>query len=710
MLFSKIYVINLKRRTDRRAQVEETLKAANIPETIEIEYVEAIDGQALPPADTYNVIEGFTDPGTDRVITKGEVGCALSHQMIFEKAYKEMSDDENILILEDDLAIDPFFMETIEQVEIEAKEIDFDFIYLGRKKVNNGVEEEQVSPILVKPSYSYWTSSILYSKKGLKKILDLDFKNNICTPDEFIPMLLNQGQPQIKKHFGPQDFIGLATSYNLISQYAESFATSDTEHSRPFKEAVIDKNEFIALAIGTDYNDGMKRLEKSFKKFGYPYELLGVGEKWSGGDDIINYPGAGQKINILKTRLQEIVQAGNNPLVLMLDGYDTIVLRSVFNLIDTYKEIGAKVLFGAEKTCWPDSNLSTAYPETTSDWKYLNSGQFMGRAQDILNILDEEVQDSDDDQLYYTKKFLSDNYSIGLDYHCQVFQTFGDTEVELFINKGFAELHNVVTTTKPTIAHGNGPIDSKYYFNYACNFISGNFRECFGYLQFNEEQPLDIYNTRILISVFDISSDPEHIYQCLDSLRFIDYPHENLSIAIYTNNQASKRGVSRYLAQGDFANYESIMLIQPSFFGGTDSWLRTKNLKLAKDFDYNFCINSNVYLDKPDIFAELINHNKLIVGAQLSQKNFNLRPNHTVEDDLIFNREYTGLWAVSYVDACYMIDCSQIDKIKTFFEDNHEPGTGVEYTFCYNLVAKGYIPYITNIAEAYGEIIANEHN
>ena len=701
MLFSKIYVINLARRKDRRAQVEEALNNANIPDTVSIEYIEAVDGQALPPDDTYNIIEGFTDPATDRVITTGEIGCSLSHQFVFEKAYAEMGDSDNILILEDDLSIDPYFMDEVEQLEKEVSNIDFDFIYLGRKKVNENAQEEKVSNLLVKPSYSYWTSSILYSKKGIKKILDLDWKNNICVADEFIPMLLNQGQPNIKEYFGPQDFIGLATSRNLISQYAESFTTSDTEHSRPYKEAVVDKTDFIALAIGTDYNDGMKRLEKSFKKFGYPYELLGVGEDWFGGDEIINYPGAGQKINILKKRLQEIVSEGNNPIILMLDGYDTIVLSSVLTLIKKYKELGVKVLFGAEKTCWPDTSLAPDYPETSSDWKYLNSGQFIGRAQDILNILDEEVKDSDDDQFYYSKKFLTGDYGIGLDYNCEVFQTFGDTEIELYLNKSFAELHNTVTSTQPCIAHGNGPIDSKYYFNYACNFISGNFREAFGYLQFNEESELDVKNTRILISVFDTSPNPEHIYQCLDSLRFLDYPHENLGIAIYTNNETRKRGISRYLAQGDFANYESIMLIQR----GDDNWLRTKNLKLAKDFDYNFNINSNVYLDKRDIFFELIGHDKLMVGAQLSQKNFTLRPQHTEEDDLIFGRNYKGLWAVSYLDACYMLDCSQINKIETFFEDNNEPGTHAEATFCYNLVAKGYIPYITNIEEKYGEII-----
>ena len=166
MLFSKIYVINLARRKDRRTQVEETLKSVNIPDTIPIEYIEAVDGQALPPDNTYNIIENFTDPASGRIMTKGEIGCSLSHQLVFEKAYKEMNDSENILILEDDLVIDPYFLDEVNQVEIQSKKIDFDFIYLGRKKVNEDMHEEKISDILVKPNYSYWTSSILYSKKA----------------------------------------------------------------------------------------------------------------------------------------------------------------------------------------------------------------------------------------------------------------------------------------------------------------------------------------------------------------------------------------------------------------------------------------------------------------------------------------------------------------------------------------------------------------
>lgn len=701
MLFEKIYVVNLVRRRDRRVQVEKTINDLNLPDSISIEFIDAVDGQALPDRSTYDIIQAFSDPASGRILTNGEIGCALSHQTIWEKAYNEIDEGENILILEDDIVIEPNFWESIQEIDFQSKHIDFDVLYLGRKKVNRESIDEYVSPLLVKPAYSYWTSSIVYSKKGIKKILDLNYRYNICPADEFIPALMRKGQPQIVEHFNVQEpFTILATQYNLINQTPESFNTSDTEFSKPFEGSIIDKNDFRVLSIGTDYNDGMKRLEKSLIRFGYNYELLGIGDKWNGGDEIINYPGAGQKVNILKRRLKEIIEAGENPLILFLDGYDTMVLKSSFEFVKRFESLGHKIIFGAEKSCWPDGNLADSYPHVPLPWRYLNSGQFVGRAKDLWEIIQDEIKDSDDDQLYYTHKFLSNNYDIQLDYNCNLFQCMGLSEPELSFNKSYGSLYNNLTQTEPIVAHGNGNIDAKYYFNYISNFIGSNFREAFGYLHFNETKEINVWDNRILISVFDESDDPEHIYQCLDSLRFIDYPHEKLGIAIYSFHADRKRGISRYLAQGDFANYESIMLIQ----NGDDRFLRTKNLKLAKDFNYNFCINSNVYLDKRDIFFELINHDRLIVGAQLNQPNFRLRNMPTEEQTLIFNREYQGLWAVSYLDSCYMIDCTQINKIENFFYENYN-SLGANEAFCYNLVAKGYIPYITNINEGYGEVI-----
>ena len=51
----------------------------------------------------------------------------------------------------------------------------------------------------------------------------------------------------------------------------------------------------------------MKRLETSLRRFGYPYKILGLGETWYGGDDILHNPGAGQKVNILRTELESII-------------------------------------------------------------------------------------------------------------------------------------------------------------------------------------------------------------------------------------------------------------------------------------------------------------------------------------------------------------------------------------------------------------------
>lgn len=719
LLFTKIYVINLVRRSDRKEALLKEFKKLNLPSEISVTFITAVDGEELPAKiDTegninYRVIPDFLDPSSGRTQTKGEIGCALSHHKTWERAYKELGDKESCLILEDDVYFQPNFWSKVEEISKEAQKIKYDLLYLGRIKVNKAARERTLGMDLLEPSYSYWCSSIVYTKRGLEKILSHDYLHRITPADEFIPALMNAGQPHVINSLKKApDLTGVTVRHNLINQRYEQFHQSDTELSPPFLGNIINPDEFKVLTVGTDYNDGLRRLETSLRRFGYAYEILGLGQPWYGGDDILNHPGAGQKVNILRTKLKEIVEAGINPLILFLDGYDTIVLKASSIIREEYELMGHKILFGAEKTCWPDPKLAPKYPKTSSEWKYLNSGQFIGYAKDLLNLIEDGIEDAGDDQYYYSEKFLEGKHGIGLDYNCQIFQC-SLSDVDLEVDISYASLKNIKTGSYPIVAHGNGGADSKYYFNYICNFVSGNFRESYGYLHFNEKVEVDVWNTRILISVFDTSKNPEHIYSCLDALRFLEYPKECLAISIYSYDNSRKKGIVRYLAQGDFTDYESIFIIQNDLKNkvNDDRWLRTKNLKLAEDFDYNLCIDSTFYLDKKDIITELIAHGKTIIGPLTSKSaNFWLRVNkagwqmNTEYDNSIIKNQFKGVWAVAYLDTCYLIDCKEIEHLKDFFNEsfNIERGTGM--AFCYNLVAKGYVPYMVNINEGYGEI------
>lgn len=52
---------------------------------------------------------GYVDPYSKRPMTLGEIGCFLSHYYIWQKMVE--SNEQEVLILEDDIKFEPYFKE-----------------------------------------------------------------------------------------------------------------------------------------------------------------------------------------------------------------------------------------------------------------------------------------------------------------------------------------------------------------------------------------------------------------------------------------------------------------------------------------------------------------------------------------------------------------------------------------------------------------------
>ena len=195
-----------------------------------------------------------------------------------------------------------------------------------------------------------------------------------------------------------------------------------------------------------------------------------MNDTWNGGN-MDKYPGGGQKINLLKKELHTWdTEKLKNTLLLFSDSYDVINLSSESEIIQKYNRISKmSILFSAEKICWPDKTLKKYYPIASSDYKYLNSGGFIGNAYDILDLLHMKINDNDDDQLYFTKIFLFDNKDtnnvpkIKLDYNCEIFQTLNGSSIQdnIYIHKNRIQNNN--NSTIPSIIHGNGSSKEIFY-------------------------------------------------------------------------------------------------------------------------------------------------------------------------------------------------------------------------------------------------------
>jgi hypothetical protein len=244
------------------------------------------------------------------------------------------------------------------------------------------------------------------------------------------------------------------------------------KHDTFILKSIQNKSNFIVLSVASDTNHkGLQYFLKSLNQYDISYKLLGLNDTWNGGN-MDKYPGGGQKINLLKEELYTWdTEKLKNTLLLFSDSYDVINVSSESEIIQKYNRISKKkksILFSAEKYCWPDQNLQKYYPTINSQYKYLNSGGFIGNAYDILQLLYMKINDNDDDQLYFTKIFLFDNIDkngfqkIKLDYNCEIFQTLNGTsgqDIYFYKNRAL----NNKNSTIPCFIHGNGSSKEIFY-------------------------------------------------------------------------------------------------------------------------------------------------------------------------------------------------------------------------------------------------------
>ena len=141
MININCFIINLTSCHKKRSRMIERMK--KYPE-IKYEIYEAIDGQNLTSEymdeNNYKLLDEWLDPFQNRKMTKGEIGCTLSHYHVYEKAFG--LENEITLVLEDDAEFSDDFIDKLKQTLKDLDTIDWDMCYLGRKKINTNVEEE----------------------------------------------------------------------------------------------------------------------------------------------------------------------------------------------------------------------------------------------------------------------------------------------------------------------------------------------------------------------------------------------------------------------------------------------------------------------------------------------------------------------------------------------------------------------------------------
>ncbi len=361
----------------------------------------------------------WRDPILNRPLLVTEFGCAVSHLRVWERI---AASNRNGIILEEDAvyeSIDPSAVDTLLK--------EHDSVWLGYRLNTLG----------------YWYNCHAYAirPETAKRLIE-GYKDAIIPVDEWVPAKL---KVQSNFFFTPE----------VVKQIPREVRPSTIEG---------ESMQVHVLTVGTDQSK-MWALEQSAKAHGITYLNLGRNVKWAGGT--MEAQGGGQKINLVRNHLESL---HNGDVVLFVDGYDVIINDTLPTILERYEDMGADIIFAAERNCWPDATMASEFPLSTL-YRYLNSGAYIGKVGALKEFLNEAVPNDSDDQLWMQKRFLSSDWqstaSANLDYEGYIFQCDDDIEI---IN---GQLSNGMCC--PCIYHGNGGDDAKVRFK--------NLADKFGYVE-----------------------------------------------------------------------------------------------------------------------------------------------------------------------------------------------------------------------------------
>lgn len=209
----------------------------------------------------------------------------------------------------------------------------------------------------------------------------------------------------------------------------------------------FDLNNFHVCTVSNREN-GLKNLLNSCKKNSIPIEVLGMNKP---------YPNNTIKLTYVLEYLKDFP---DDHIVLFVDAFDVIILDNKPTILKKFLDMKVPFVIAAEKTCFPYPNLASKFPTSTTPFRFINTGTYIGYVGYVKKLLSEVTKispDFKDDQAQMSLHYVDHQDLYVLDYQCNLFFPLEAVESsEYIIDRDNFSVFCKATGTTPSIIHGNG--------------------------------------------------------------------------------------------------------------------------------------------------------------------------------------------------------------------------------------------------------------
>lgn len=214
-----------------------------------------------------------------------------------------------------------------------------------------------------------------------------------------------------------------------------------------FSAGICNEPKFHICTVATQKTKGLEQLLDSCKQFNINIDVLGMGSVYRGLSD---------KIIHLREYIKDLP---DDDIFMFVDGYDVLCLADEKTILDKFFSIGAPFIIAVERGCGPYPILIRKYPHSSTSFRYLNSGTYIGYVSVVKKILNEfgKINPKLDDQGYFALHYFENPDLYTFDYYCELFfPILGVDESEMVFDIENKSVTVLETGTTPCFFHGNG--------------------------------------------------------------------------------------------------------------------------------------------------------------------------------------------------------------------------------------------------------------
>lgn len=206
-------------------------------------------------------------------------------------------------------------------------------------------------------------------------------------------------------------------------------------------------DQFHVCTVASYKHKNLDKLIFSCKKHHIDLEVIGLGLPYYGN----------------ATRLLRMAEYLNtlddNDIVMCVDAFDVLIIADKEMILKKFLNMNTPFIMSAEKGCYPFPKYANQYPPTSSPFKFINAGGYIGYVRNLKTWLADlspiKLRGSDQGQI--TKHYLYKKPFFLLDYSCDLFLSLCEVKSEeILIDVNDKVVHCLTTGSQPCVIHANG--------------------------------------------------------------------------------------------------------------------------------------------------------------------------------------------------------------------------------------------------------------